>query len=129
MQVLVCDDEPDIRLLYRSAFEAAGANVTVAGDGLEAVERATRDCPDLIVLDLRMPRCDGATALPRLKATCPTADVVVVSAHLSLDHFTDFQGLGARACFDKIDFLGRIPGLVSGYDESAGPIKSTKLSQ
>ncbi|MEA3076433.1 MAG: two-component system, response regulator, stage 0 sporulation protein [Actinomycetota bacterium] len=128
MQVLVCDDEPDIRLLYRSAFEAAGAQVTTAGDGLEAVERAVSDCPDLIVLDLRMPRCDGATALPQLKLKCPGADVVVVSAHLSFDHFSDMETLGARDCFDKMDFLGRIPGLVSHY-ASAEPMRSKKLSQ
>lgn len=121
MQVLVCDDEPDIRLLYRSAFEAAGARVTVAGDGIEAVERASKDRPDLIVLDLRMPGCDGATALPQLKQTCPSAELVVVSAHLSIDHFNDYKGLGANACFDKIDFLGRIPGLVSGYSTRPAP--------
>ena len=128
MQVLVCDDEPDIRLLYRSAFEAAGAQVTTAGDGLEAVERAAHDRPDLIVLDLRMPRCDGATALPQLRAQCPLADVVVVSAHLAVDHFNDYQTLGAKDCYDKMDFLGRIPGLVSRYGK-AEPMRSTKLSQ
>jgi len=112
MQVLVCDDEPDIRLLYRSAFEREGAQVTTADDGLTAIERAEHDHPNLIVLDLKMPRCDGATALPQLLAVCPGARVIVVSAHLNMERFSDVQALGAAECFDKLDFLGRIPGLV-----------------
>jgi DNA-binding NtrC family response regulator len=102
MQVLVCDDEPDIRLLYRSAFEREGAQVSTAEDGH----------PNLIVLDLKMPRCDGTTALPKLHAVCPEARVIVVSAHLNMERFSDVEALGAAECFDKLDFLGRIPGLV-----------------
>src|SRR5688500_3027010 len=85
MRVLVCDDEPDIRLLYRSAFEAAGASVAVAEDGVRAIEVADEYDPNLIILDLRMPRRTGIEALPDLNRVCPDAHVIVVSAHLSLD--------------------------------------------
>lgn len=119
MRVLVCDDEPDIRLLYRSAFEAAGANVEVAEDGVRAVEMADSYGPDLIILDLRMPRRTGVEALPFLTALCPHASVIVVSAHLSLDQFSNVRDLGAREVFDKLDFLGRIPGVVAKYGTAA----------
>ena len=113
MHVLVCDDEPDIRLLYRSAFERAGAVVSTADDGDTAIERAATDRPQLIVLDLKMPRCDGAVALPRLHEVCPDAEVIVVSAHLNVERFADMRALGASQCYDKLDFLGRIPDLVA----------------
>jgi DNA-binding response OmpR family regulator len=119
MRVLVCDDEPDIRLLYRSAFEAAGAAVQVAEDGQRALEVASEWTPDLIVLDLRMPRKDGLTALPELNALCPAASVIVVSAHLSLDQFSRVRDMGARECFDKMDFLGRIRSIVERYGNAA----------
>jgi CheY-like chemotaxis protein len=117
--VLVCDDERDIRILYRSAFEAAGAEVALAEDGIEAVERAADYHPDMIVLDLRMPRRTGQEALPDLHRLCPEASILVVSAHLLVDHFSRMVDLGAHECFDKLDFLGRIPDLVARFGAAA----------
>jgi CheY-like chemotaxis protein len=119
MRVLVCDDEPDIRLLYRSAFEAAGAKVAVAEDGIRAIEVAGGYAPNLIVLDLRMPRRNGMEALPDLNRLCPDAHVIIVSAHLSVDQFSKMRDLGARECFDKLDFLARIPDVVDRYGSAA----------
>ena len=115
MRVLVCDDEKDIRLLYRSAFSREGAEVVTADDGVTAVEVASWYQPDLIVLDLRMPRRSGREALPDLQERCPEAHILVVSAHLLVDHFNEMRELGAHECFDKMEFLGRIPGLVAKY--------------
>ena len=113
--MLVCDDEPDIRLLYRSAFEVEGAVVAVAEDGDRALEVARDWLPDLVVLDLKMPRRDGLSALPEFADACPTAVVLVVSAHLPVDQFGRMRDLGASECFDKLDFLNRIPTLVALY--------------
>ena len=115
----MCDDEPDIRLLYRSAFSAAGADVAVAEDGDGALQVAAAWRPDLVVLDLRMPRRDGASALPEFAKVCPDAAVVVVSAHLAVDQFSRMRELGACECFEKLDFLNRIPALVQRYDTAA----------
>ena len=119
VRVLVCDDEKDIRILYRSAFEVAGAEVTTAVDGFGAIEAASREQPDLIVLDLRMPRCSGQEALPKLHTCCPKAHILVVSAHLLVDQFSQMVELGAHECFDKLDFLGRIPDVVAKYGVAA----------
>ena len=116
MRVLVCDDEPDIRLLYRSAFERAGVDVAVADDGDRALEVARAWQPDLVVLDLKMPGRSGESALPEFAEACPTAVVVVVSAHLSADRFGAMHDLGARECFGKLDFLSEIPSLIARYN-------------
>ena len=115
MRVLVCDDEPDIRHLYRSAFEIEGAEVATAEDGDEGIAKARQFDPDLIILDLRMPRRDGLSALPEMLVACPAAHVLVVSAHVNVDQFGVIRDLGAAECFDKIDFLGRIPGVIAQY--------------
>ena len=117
--MLVCDDEPDIRLLYRSAFERAGAEVAVADDGDRALDVARAWQPDLVVLDLLMPGRSGESALPEFAVACPAAAVVVVSAHLRLAQFGRMHDLGAKECFDKLDFLSRIPGLVERYGVAA----------
>lgn len=116
MQVLVCDDERDIRLLYRSAFERAGALVETADDGIEVMAAAERCHPQLIVLDIMMPNRDGLATLPELRERFPDTEVAIVTAYASSANFAKARDLGAIACFDKVDFLGRIPEMVRRFD-------------
>ena len=119
IRVLICDDERDIRLLYRTAFELAGTDVDVALDGAECVAAAEAVQPSLIVLDLMMPRHDGFYALTQLHDRMPDSHVVVVTAYPSPENLARAQALGAEACFDKMEFLGRIPELVKSYAPAA----------
>lgn len=119
MRVLVCDDEPSIRLLYRTALEHEGAEVDEARDGDECIEVACRSHPDLIILDLYMPHRDGLSALPELKRLCPQARVLVVSAHAAVEVFETSRARGATACFDKLGFLPRIPQVLQRYGSAA----------
>jgi two-component system response regulator AtoC len=114
VHVLIADDEASIRLLYRSAFELEGAEVDVALDGEDAVEQASTSHHDLIILDLRMPRLDGLSALAQLRVRSPSSRVLLVSAEATVDAFSRARDLGVEECIDKIDFLRRIPSLVSG---------------
>lgn len=115
MRVLVCDDEPSIRLLFRTAIEAKGVTVEEAADGEECLEVAARSQPDLVILDLYMPRKDGLSTLPELRLCCPEAVVLVVSAHAAVEIFEQSRSRGATACFDKLAFLPRIPALLERY--------------
>lgn len=119
MRVLICDDEPDIRLLYRMAFEEFGAEVTEAVDGDDCIALMSECCPDLVILDLFMPNRDGLSALPELRRQCPAARVLVVSAHAADDAFARSRARGATACFDKLSFVPRIPRLVERYGGAA----------
>jgi CheY-like chemotaxis protein len=119
LRVLVCDDEPDIRALYRAAFEAAGAEVEEAIDGDDAIAAVIRQTPDMVILDLFMPGRDGLSALPELRRNCPQARVLIVSAHAAVEVFNRGRSLGATACFEKPGFLRRIPDLVSRYGSAA----------
>ena len=119
VRVLICDDEPHIRLLYRSEFELAGAEVVVAADGDECIEVADRENPDMIILDLRMPNRDGLSALPELREHKPGAHVLVVSANYLPETFKQCIDLGAEECIDKIEFVMRIPALLEQYNGAA----------
>ncbi len=115
VQVLICDDEPDIRLLFRVAFEDRGAEVQEAVDGDDCIERVGSTCPDLVILDLYMPNRDGLSALPELKRLCPECTILVVSAHAAERTFNQSRARGATACFEKTSFAARIPRLVERY--------------
>jgi DNA-binding response OmpR family regulator len=78
MRVLVADDEPPIRLLCQVNLAVAGIGVLQAEDGEEALALARAEAPDLILLDLMMPRLDGWTVAEELAADKRTSDIPVV---------------------------------------------------
>lgn len=77
-RVLVVDDEKDIVDLIRFNLERNGYEVFTAGDGNTALELATREVPDLIVLDLMLPGIEGTEVARRLKANQATAGVPII---------------------------------------------------
>jgi CheY-like chemotaxis protein len=77
--VLVAEDNDDIRSLLRVALEADGYRVVEAGDGGEVVERARRERPDVVLLDLSMPGADGLEAARRLRSSEVTKGVPLIA--------------------------------------------------
>jgi DNA-binding response OmpR family regulator len=77
-RILVVDDDPDIVELLVLNLEAGGYTVETANDGQQALDVAKQMLPDLIVLDVMMPRKDGLEALAELKMHPTTTDIPVV---------------------------------------------------
>jgi len=77
-RILVVDDDEDIVRFVRINLQLEGFEVETAGDGVEAIEAATATVPDLILLDIMMPRMDGLTALERLRANPALASTSIV---------------------------------------------------
>lgn len=83
-KVLVVDDLDDGRRMLRLMLESRGFRVTEAANGEEAVEAVQRECPDLILMDLNMPRMDGLTAARRIRECrelCRDVPMVAVTAY------------------------------------------------
>lgn len=78
-KIIVADDEPDV--LFMTAFSlrtVGGFEVIEARNGLEAVEKAQQERPDLIILDIKMPRMNGYEACRRLREIESLRDVPIV---------------------------------------------------
>ena len=77
-KILVADDEPDVLFVLEDSIKKAGYNAILAHDGLEALEKVSKEKPDLIVLDIMMPKLDGQSVNVKLKENKDTANIPVI---------------------------------------------------
>ncbi len=110
--VLVVDDEAPLRQLLETSLGRKGYTVTTAADGLEAIDLlgSGERKFDVVLLDLNMPGATGVEVLKVLKATQPTAKVLVLTGHLTPESRAEFEELGQHDFIRKpytLDALGR----------------------
>ena len=79
-RILIVEDEPAMVAGLRDNFEYEGYEVISAGDGAEGLERALADDPDLVVLDVMMPRMSGLDVCKQLKARRPGVPIIMLTA-------------------------------------------------
>src|SRR5439155_2167648 len=114
-RILLVDDHPLTRsalagLLAQHGFDVVGE----ASDGEEAIERAERLRPDLVLLDLSMPGVDGLTALPRLREAAPDCEVVVLTASGTEENLLSAIRAGAAGYLLKTEPPERIAAFLDG---------------
>ena len=110
--ILFADDNKNIREYCRAVLEDEGYRVVVAHDGFEAVQAYRRECPDLAILDLSMPRVGGMEALERIKQLAPDLPVILFTANDD-ECLRDRRAALAVACVEKSNDLGDLKGIVA----------------
>jgi CheY-like chemotaxis protein len=78
VRILFVEDDASVAQMYRLKLELDGYAVDVAGDGITALEKVRTIRPDIVFLDLRLPKLDGLAVLERLRADTSTAAIPVV---------------------------------------------------
>ncbi|NWF74930.1 MAG: sigma-54-dependent Fis family transcriptional regulator, partial [Nitrospirae bacterium] len=99
LSILLVDDEPLMRLSMVDALEAIGHDVEAAASGTEGIEAIRRRPFDLVITDLRLPGADGLTVLRATKEQSPSTEIVVITAHGSVETAVGAMKSGA---FDYI---------------------------
>ena len=99
--ILVVDDEESILTSLTSILQDEGYEVTVAKDGAEALRIYTMEPPDLMLLDIWMPEMDGMETLRRVRELVPTAQVMMMSGHGSIETAVKAIKLGAYDYIEK----------------------------
>src|SRR6266487_1809483 len=114
--VLVVDDDPDVARFVEVNLRSAGYDVAVASNGEEALDRAAELRPDLVLLDVMMPKLDGFEVAQRLRRdprTSSTSIIMLTAKALSSDKVL---GLSSGADdyiikpFDPVELLARVKG-------------------
>jgi DNA-binding response OmpR family regulator len=99
--ILIVDDEPNVRLVFRTALDLPGNNLIELKDGQDALDWLAGSHADLVLLDLQMPGIPGMEVLRRLRAVGKDVPVVVITAHGGVPSAVEAMKLGA------IDFLSK----------------------
>jgi diguanylate cyclase (GGDEF)-like protein len=114
--ILVVDDDPDIARFVEVNLRSAGYDVSVASDGEQALEKAGLLRPDLVLLDVMMPRIDGFEVAHRLRRNPQTANTSIIMLTAKALATDKVLGLTAGADdyiikpFDPIELLARVKG-------------------
>jgi two-component system OmpR family response regulator len=104
-RILVVDDDPDVQQVLKRFLGEDAYEVSTVDDGDAAMRRLQRDPPDLVLLDLDMPRLNGLEVLRRISAAGIDVAVVVLSGHFDERAFELAINLGAKSYLHKpIDF-------------------------
>jgi diguanylate cyclase (GGDEF)-like protein len=123
LRVLVADDEEDIRAFLEITLGLAGFEVLQARDGVEALQLARAEVPDIVVLDVMMPRMDGLETLRRLREDARTEHlpVLLLTARALKQHAVEGLDAGAddylSKPFDADELLARIRAAVRRADQ------------
>jgi len=104
-KVLIVDDEDSIRNAFRDILELQDYLVDEAADGVEALAKAKQWKPDVLILDIKMPKMDGMEVLEKLHAMTPDTPVIMISGHANIDTAVDAVKKGA------FDFISKPPDL------------------
>ncbi len=123
LTVLIVDDDPTVREILSRVLAKEGYRVRTAPDGKAGLEAAAAERPDLIVLDVMMPKMDGWAVLSALKAD-PTLDDVPVVMHTMVDDRNLGYALGASDYLTKPVDRDRLVSVLNKYraKSAAGPV-------
>ena len=116
LKVLLVEDVEDTRHFMRLALEDQGFFVFEAEDGQAAVASAVRDTPDVILMDLSLPRMDGfaAAKLMRQKRELKNVPIIAVTAHQETGFRTDAKASGFDAYVTKPIDINWLKELITG---------------
>ena len=134
-EVLVVDDEPDVRMLVAMALEDSGMTVRQAVDGPSALASIEAHVPDVVVLDVNMPGMDGHEVVRRIRATRKVANVKVLMLTTRLGERDRRTGLSHGADdylskpYEPTELVQRVQWLAKASGEDAAARRQAELEK
>ena len=128
--ILIIDDEVGMRRYLQRLFVDNGYRVVSASNGEQGLEELSRSAPDLVLVDLKMPKVDGIEFLKEAKKKSPTLPIIIMTAYGSMESAIEAMKLGAydyiNKPFDLINKLQEETGLFKVSEKSVYELTSTE---
>ena len=117
-RVMIVDDSEESRLLLKDFLLAHNHNVVAeASDGIEAIEKYNSEKPELVFLDLIMPKLDGLSVLKQIRFNDPASKIIVITGNDGVEIFEECTSLGALAFLTKPIDLNDVLSAISFSNE------------
>ncbi|MGH2704187.1 MAG: response regulator transcription factor [Actinomycetota bacterium] len=114
IRVAVVDDTDHVRQMLVSMLELDGFDVVGEGaSGSEAVDLASKERPDVMVLDYAMPEMDGLTAARKIRAAVPRQSIILYTAYLDERLRREAKDAGVALCVGKVEGLATLERNIS----------------
>jgi DNA-binding response OmpR family regulator len=117
-KILIVDDDPDQREMIRSSLKEAGFEISTATNGVEGLEKARSGSPDLIILDVMMPKMDGFAVCVTLREDDTTASIPILMLTGLCSYISQLTGLESGATdylvkpFDPEQLVSKVEALL-----------------
>ncbi|MEC2285775.1 sporulation initiation phosphotransferase Spo0F [Bacillus velezensis] len=114
-KILIVDDQYGIRILLNEVFHKEGYQTFQAANGIQALDIVTKERPDLVLLDMKIPGMDGIEILKRMKMIDESIRVIIMTGYGELDMIKESKELGALTHFAKPFDIDEIRDAVKKY--------------
>jgi DNA-binding response OmpR family regulator len=105
MKILVIEDEVRVAQVLAEAFTADGHETTVRHTGEDGLAYLTRERPDAVVLDIRLPAMNGVAVLRQIRSTDPELPVIIMTGLASPSEVAEVRRLGVTEIIEKPEVL------------------------
>ncbi|HSB83285.1 MAG TPA: response regulator [Nitrosarchaeum sp.] len=124
-RVMIADDSDVIRMFLKDLLKICNHEIVgEATNGAEAVERFNETRPDVLLLDIAMPKKDGVTALEEILSTHPKAKVIMITANDNVKTVMRCSELGATAYIEKPFDLDKLQAAIAVAFEEYTPVSN-----
>lgn len=127
-RIMLADDHPLLRQALRNVLEKQPDFEVIAevSDGEEAVKLATEVVPDVVIMDISMPKLNGLEATKQIKASCPSIAILVLTVHSDNEHILSILQAGAGGYLTKSvygeEVIHAVRALTSGETVLSPPV-------
>jgi DNA-binding NarL/FixJ family response regulator len=128
LRILIVDDHPGVRHGLKAILSEhpEWEVVAEAADGLEALDKVGRLNPDLVVLDVSMPKMNGLTVCRQIRETAPRCEVLIVTQHDSPQMRNEAMSCGARGYVVKANVAKDLLAAVEAVSQHSGFVASKR---
>jgi len=122
MNILICDDSIYVRTKLREFLKDYGFNIIEAINGEEAIEQNIKHSPDIVILDIIMPKLDGVSAMLKIKETNKTTPVIMLSNIGQQTQIIEALQQGADEYIVKPFDPGKLLAVIDKYKDNKNTI-------